>query len=136
MKTNIFSPVYTQDDLAFNLIFSGSTLFLAGLVQGLTVGVSRYPQIAVYPTPRFSLNTNSSHVHSQAIIVGMSLIVMGGLVTQSQFVGYLTPREVWTIWATSVPTWPMWIMQNAQSIWGTKKMNHLVSISSQRQGLI
>jgi len=127
MKTNIFLPVYTQEDLAFNLIFSGSTLFLAGLVQGLTVGVSRYPQIAVYPTippPSFA---NGSYVHSQATIVGMSLIVLGGLVTQTQYVGCLTPTEVWTIWLTSVPTWPMWIAQNLQSVWGTNKMNNLVS---------
>jgi hypothetical protein len=62
MKINILAPVYTQEDLAIMLIFSGSTLFLAGLIQGLTVGLSRYPQVAVYrpttpPAPSLTVVT-------------------------------------------------------------------------------
>jgi hypothetical protein len=57
---------------------------------------------------------------------GITLIVLGGLVTQTQYVGYLTPGEVWTIWITHVPLWPMWIAQILQSVWGTNKMNNLV----------
>lgn len=78
---------------------------------------------------------NSSHVHSQAMSCGITLIVLGGLVTQTQYVGYLTPGEVWTIWITHVPIWPMWIAQNLQSVWGTNKMNNLVTNGPAGEGL-
>jgi hypothetical protein len=109
----MFGPVYDEHELARYLVRSGTIMFLAGLFWGFGVGLCPYPKLGL-------------HAHSQAMAVGASMITAGVLVTHTEFVGHLSPWEIWTVWLTQFFNWPMWFSQVAASFWGTKVMNDMV----------
>ena len=113
----LLAPPSDQQELAYHLVRSGACMFLGGLLYGLTVYSSKYPRLALY-------------VHIEGVTIGGSMITLGLLTKQIEFVGTLTPWEVYIIWATQVVSWPMWFSQIAQSFWGTNKMNSIVAPSS------
>ena len=109
----MFTPIYDQHQLAQFLVRSGTIMFLAGLFWGFGVALCPYPRLGLL-------------AHTQAMVVGASIITAGILVTHVEFVGHLSAREVWIVWITQFLSWPMWFSQVAASFWGTKKMNDMV----------
>jgi hypothetical protein len=113
----MFYPIYEQEELAFDLVKSGSWLMLLGTIWGFAIGASAYPHLALY-------------AHKQATIIGGSTIVLGLVVAQTQWIENLSPWECFGIWFSQVVTWPMCAAQVAASFWGTKKMTTLVCTNS------
>ena len=112
-KRMFLAPANNQIDLAYDLIRSGASMFLAALCWGTTIYSSKYPRLALY-------------AHTQGTNYGVQMIVLGLLLSRVEFVGKLTPWEVYAVWGSQVVGWPMWFSQLAQSFWGTNKMNSLV----------
>jgi len=110
----MFFPIYEQEQLAFDLVKSGSWLLLLGLFWGLAIGASAYPHLALF-------------AHKQATVIGCSMVVLGLVVKQTEWIGRLNEWECCGIWFSQVVNWPMWLAQVAASFWGTNKMTKLVS---------
>lgn len=113
----MFYPVYDQHELAFDLVKSGSWLLLLGLVWGLAIGISAYPHLALF-------------AHKQATVIGCSMVILGLVMTHTEYIGVLGPWECFGIWFSQVVNWPTWLAQVAASFWGTNQMTKLVLLVS------